>query len=62
MRPRLTALAYSEVVDQTQPPRPSDDAPQSAEQGGEAACWAHELCPGCGAPAGDRHRSDCPER
>jgi hypothetical protein len=28
--------------------------------GGESACWAHLVCPGCGAPASDAHRPGCP--
>ena len=29
------------------------------ETGGEAACWAHLLCPDCGAVAGEDHRDGC---
>lgn len=33
--------------------------PGAAEEGGEAACWAHLVCPDCGAVQGEDHRSDC---
>lgn len=49
-------------------PPPGDDpaAPESAEeaagaepQGGEAACWAHLVCPECGAMTSEGHRDGC---
>lgn len=29
------------------------------EAGGEAACWAHLVCPECGAVTGEDHRDGC---
>ena len=49
--------------------RPGDDAaePQDADQaasaepaGGEAACWAHLVCPECGAITTEGHLKGCP--
>jgi hypothetical protein len=49
-------------------PRPSDDAagPESTGQpaslepaGGEAACWAHLVCPECGAITSEGHQKGC---
>ena len=34
--------------------------PAEAEEGGEAACWAHLVCPDCGAMESEGHRPDCP--
>ncbi len=31
----------------------------SAEEGGDAACWAHLVCPGCGAVVSEGHRPGC---
>jgi hypothetical protein len=49
-------------------PRPGDD-PADAEtadqpassgpEGGEAACWAHLVCPECGAMTSEGHRDGC---
>jgi uncharacterized protein YeaO (DUF488 family) len=36
----------------------SGEADGSAE-GGEAACWAHLVCPECGAMTTEGHRPDC---
>jgi hypothetical protein len=30
------------------------------ERGGEAACWAHLVCPDCGAMESEGHRPECP--
>ncbi len=30
--------------------------------GGESACYAHLLCPECGAVMGDSHAEACPSR
>lgn len=30
------------------------------ERGGEAACWAHLVCPDCGAIESEGHRPDYP--
>ena len=38
----------------------STGAPQALELGGEAACWAHLLCPECGTVLdGGAHIQDC---
>jgi len=31
-----------------------------AEVGGEAACWAHLVCPQCGAMESEGHQPGCP--
>ena len=36
--------------------QPPDDA---EPQGGDAACWAHQVCPDCGAIETEGHRPDC---
>jgi len=36
--------------------QPLDDA---EPQGGDAACWAHQVCPDCGAIETEGHRPDC---
>jgi hypothetical protein len=28
-------------------------------EGGDAACWAHLVCPECGAMSREEHRPDC---
>ena len=40
------------------PDRLPDDDP--ADLGGEAACWAHQLCPECDAVMAEGHRPGCP--
>jgi uncharacterized protein YeaO (DUF488 family) len=47
-----------------QPSGGSADRGESAEGdgsagGGEAACWAHLVCPECGAMTAEGHRPDC---
>ena len=35
------------------------DRAASSERGGEAACWAHLVCPECGAMTSEGHRDGC---
>jgi len=37
---------------------PATDA-ESVEEGGDPVCWAHLVCPECGAIVTDGHRPDC---
>jgi hypothetical protein len=34
-------------------------AGNGAERGGEAACWAHLVCPECGAITSEGHQAGC---
>ena len=34
--------------------------PVESDEGGEAACWAHQVCPDCGAMESEGHRPGCP--
>ena len=34
-------------------------AAAGAEEGGEAACWAHLVCPECGAIVSEGHAAGC---
>jgi hypothetical protein len=40
---------------------PDSDEPFADEEppGGEAACWAHLVCPQCGAIESEGHRPGC---
>ncbi|HLG67125.1 MAG TPA: chloride channel protein [Acidimicrobiales bacterium] len=38
---------------------PAPDAHDEEEPGGDPACWAHLVCPSCGAPRASAHRPDC---
>jgi hypothetical protein len=35
-----------------------DDAAER-EEGGESVCWAHLVCPDCGAISSEGHRAGC---
>ncbi len=42
--------------------QPEPDAPSGDAVGGDPACWAHQVCPECGAVLGDGgggHRPGC---
>ena len=43
------------------PENPAQDAEtaEAAEEGGEAACWAHLVCPECGAIVTEGHAAGC---
>lgn len=38
----------------------SEHGERYEERGGEAACWAHLVCPDCGAMESEGHRPECP--
>ncbi len=46
----------------TEPATGNDLPGTEPAEGGDAACWAHLVCPDCGAIAGDGHRPDCRAR
>lgn len=60
----LTLLTATRDVDHSQAAvlaqllRPSAESPEFAE-GGEAACFAHLVCPECGAVVTEGHREGC---
>jgi hypothetical protein len=35
---------------------------EELEQGGDSACWVHEVCPVCGSVRSEGHRSGCTQR
>jgi hypothetical protein len=39
-------------------PQREDEQPEQPE-GGETACWAHLVCPECGAMTTEGHRPSC---
>ena len=40
-------------------PERADHAPGLEPEGGEAACWAHLVCPECGAITSEGHQKGC---
>jgi hypothetical protein len=44
--------------DETGPER-ADQPPSFEPEGGEAACWAHLVCPECGAITSEGHQKGC---
>jgi hypothetical protein len=55
------AVRAAESVSADGPAR-EDARAGDAELGGEAACWAHLVCPGCGAMEAEGHTATCPAR
>lgn len=43
----------------SQPWTVGTDPAAEPEEGGDSACWAHLVCPNCGAMTGESHRPRC---
>ena len=52
------AAVLAEIL--RQDPEPAKSGGEPADSGGEAACWAHLVCPDCGALETEGHRAGCP--
>jgi hypothetical protein len=46
--------------ERAEPGEPYERGERYEERGGEAACWAHLVCPDCGAMESEGHRPGCP--
>ncbi len=53
---RDVGISQAEVLAQVLRQPVADDT----ERGGDAACWANLVCPGCGAIETEGHRAGCP--
>ena len=47
------------LMSSEQPVRRYADAEPEEEQGGDPVCWAHLVCPECGAIVSEGHRDGC---
>ncbi len=57
-----TADSSDQTVDKDPGPAAVAKGPlaaQSADHGGDSACWAHLVCPECGATSSDGHHQGC---
>lgn len=48
------------MINQSERAEQRQQEEQYEERGGEAACWAHLVCPDCGAMESEGHRPNCP--
>ena len=55
MTPRDRGRPATSATDRDRPGSASDDV----EYAGEPACWAHLVCPQCGAVMSEGHRNGC---
>jgi predicted ArsR family transcriptional regulator len=56
---QLTKPVPGQGDDSADPAEGAEQAASSESQGGEAACWAHLVCPECGATTSEGHRQGC---